>query len=53
MADGSKAGRFVPTLVAAQWLPGIIMLGVSSIVVNRLPNENVPLHWNAQNQVDR
>ena len=53
MADGSKAGRFVPTLVAAQWLPGMIMLGVSRIVVNRLPNENVPLHWNAQNQVDR
>ena len=53
MADGGKAGRFVPTLVVAQWLPGMIMLGVSSIVVNRLPNKKVPLHWNAKNQVDR
>ena len=52
MADGGKAGRFVPTLVVAQWLPGMIMLGVTRIVVNRLPNKKVPLHWNAQNQVD-
>ncbi|MBH9979548.1 MULTISPECIES: SdpI family protein [Bifidobacterium] len=53
MADGGKAGRFVPTLVVAQWLPGMIMLGVTRIVVNRLPNKKVPLHWNAKNQVDR
>ena len=53
MADGGRAGRFVPTLAVAQWIPGLIMLGVSRIVVNRLPNEKVPLHWNAQNQVDR
>ena len=53
MADGGKAGRFVPTLFVAQWLPGMIMLGVTRIVVNRLPNKKVPLHWNAKNQVDR
>ena len=53
MANGGKAGRFVPTLVVAQWLPGMIMLGVTRIVVNRLPNKKVPLHWNAKNQVDR
>lgn len=60
MADGERTeaaksdqtGRFVPTLVVAQWLPGLIMLGISRLVVNRLPNEKVPLHWNAQNQVD-
>lgn len=61
MADGERTeaaksdqtGRFVPTLVVAQWLPGLIMLGISRLVANRLPNEKVPLHWNAQNQVDR
>ncbi|MBH9971947.1 SdpI family protein [Bifidobacterium sp. W8109] len=53
MADGGKAGRFVPTLVVAQWLPGMIMLGVTRIVVNHLQNKKVPLHWNAKNQVDR
>lgn len=51
-AKSDKTGRFVPTLVVAQWLPGLIMLGISRLVVNRLPNEKVPLHWNAQNQVD-
>lgn len=51
-AKSDKTGQFVPTLVVAQWLPGLIMLGISRLVVNRLPNEKVPLHWNAQNQVD-